>query len=101
MANSPSGESVITRTSRMLHAFDANHRELSASQLAERTGLSASTAHRLATAMAKEGLLDRLERGRFRIGLRLWEAGQRGSMYQSISELALPFMEAIHVTIIK
>lgn len=99
MANSASGESVITRVSRILHAFDADHRELSASELAARAGLSASTAHRLAVGMADEGLLDRIGGGRFRIGLRLWEAGRRGSRYQVMSETALPFMEVVHATL--
>ena len=99
MANSTSGESVITRVARVLQSFDADHREQTSALLAQRADLSASTAHRLATSMAEVGLLDRVGRGRFRIGLALWEAGQRGSLYQSLSELALPFMEAIHVTL--
>lgn len=99
MANSTSGESVITRVARVLECFDADHRELSSSMLAQRSGLSPSTAHRLASSMADAGLLERAGRGRFRIGLGLWEAGQRGSLYQSLSELALPFMEAVHVTL--
>lgn len=99
MANSTSGESVITRVARLLDCFDADHPELSAAQLSARTGLSPSTAHRLASDMAEAGLLFRTGRGRFRIGLALWEAGQRGSRFQALSQLALPFMEAIHVTL--
>lgn len=99
MANSSSGESVIERVARMLHAFDAEHRELSSSQLAQRAQLSPSTAHRLATSMTEVGLLQRVGRGKFRIGLGLWEAGQRGTLFQTLSEHALPFMEAIHVTL--
>lgn len=99
MANSPSGESVITRVSRLLRAFDQEHTELTAAELAERAGLSASTAHRMATAMVEEGLLERTGRGAFRIGLRLWEAGRRGTAFQSLSEVALPFMEALHITL--
>ena len=99
MANSRSGESVITRVARILECFDAEHPELSAAQIAVRADLSASTAHRLASDMAEAGLLFRTGRGRFRIGLALWEAGQRGSRYQMLSQLALPFMEAIHVTL--
>ncbi|MFC7401711.1 IclR family transcriptional regulator [Citricoccus sp. GCM10030269] len=99
MANSRSGESVVSRVARLLQCFDADHSELSAVEMADRAGLSSSTAHRLASAMAEEGLLFRTGRGRFRIGLALWEAGQRGSRFQAFSQLALPFMEAIHVTL--
>lgn len=98
MANSPSGESVIQRLVRVLHAFDADHPELTASELADRAGLSTSTAHRLAGDMAEEGLLRRTPAGRFRIGLVLWELGQRSSTYQEFGQAALPFMEAVHVT---
>lgn len=98
MANSRSGESLIQRLVRVLHAFDADHPELTASELAFRTGLSSSTAHRLAGDMAEEGLLRRTPDGRFRIGLVLWELGQRSSTYQEFGQAALPFMEAVHVT---
>lgn len=98
MANSPSGESLIQRLVRVLHAFDAEHPELTASELAVRADLSSSTAHRLAADMAEEGLLHRTHGGRFRIGLVLWELGQRSSSYQEFGQTALPFMEAVHVT---
>lgn len=98
MANSRSGESLIQRLVRVLHAFDAEHPELTASELAARAGLSTSTAHRLAGDMAEEGLLRRTPDGRFRIGLVLWELGQRSSTYQEFGQAALPFMEAVHVT---
>ncbi|WP_313818205.1 IclR family transcriptional regulator [Citricoccus sp.] len=98
MANSRSGESLIQRLVRVLHAFDAEHPDLTASELALRTGLSTSTAHRLAGDMAEEGLLRRTPDGRFRIGLVLWELGQRSSTYQEFGQAALPFMEAVHVT---
>lgn len=98
MANSRSGESLIQRLVRVLHAFDAEHPELTASELADRAGLSSSTAHRLAGDMAEEGLLRRTPGGAFRIGLVLWELGQRSSTYQEFGQAALPFMEAVHVT---
>lgn len=99
MANSPSGQSVVHRVSRILQCFDAEHPELSAGELAAKAGLSSSTAHRLAVDMAREGLLVRVGRGRFRVGLRLWEAGQRGSAFRDIAQAALPFMEAVHITL--
>lgn len=99
MANSRSGESVVHRVARILQAFDAEHPELSAGELAARTGLASSTAHRLAAEMTREGLLWRAGRGRFRVGLGLWEAGQRGSTFRDFAQTALPFMEAVHVTL--
>lgn len=98
MANSRSGESLIQRLVRVLHAFDSDHPELTATELADRAELSSSTAHRLAADMAEEGLLRRTPGGGFRIGLVLWELGQRSSSYQEFGQAALPFMEAVHVT---
>lgn len=98
MANSRSGESVVDRLSRILHAFDVEHQELTTTELASRADLSISTAHRLAGDMAAHGLLRRTPQGKFRIGLVLWELAQRSSTYQKFGQQALPFMEAVHVT---
>lgn len=99
MANSRSGETLVQRVARVLRSFDADHRELSARELAERADLATSTAHRIATEMVREGLLRRTSGGRFRVGLGLWEAGQRGSSFRDFAQTALPFMESVHVTL--
>ena len=98
MANSSSGESLVQRLVRVLHAFDDEHPELTVSDLAVRAGLSVSTAHRLAGSMTEEGLLSRTPDGRYRIGLVLWELGQRASSFQEFGQVALPFMEAVHIS---
>lgn len=98
MANSRSGESVVQRLVRVLHAFDRDHPELTATELAARSGLAVSTAHRLAGDMVTEGLLHRTSEGRFRIGLTMWELAERSSAHQEFGQLALPFMEAVHAT---
>lgn len=97
MANSPSGESVVQRVARILHAFDADHPELTASELAARSGLSRSTAHRIAADLETEGLLSRTPDGRLRIGLVLWELAQRSSAQRAFVETALPFLEGMHL----
>jgi len=98
MANSRSGESVVQRLVRVLHAFDRDRPELTATELSARSGLAISTAHRLAGDMVSEGLLQRTPEGRFRIGLAMWELAERSSTYQEFGQLALPFMEAVHAT---
>nr|WP_255459686.1 IclR family transcriptional regulator [Micrococcus sp. TA1] len=98
MANSRSGESVVERLVRILNAFDMDHAELTATEVAARADLSLSTAHRLAGDMTTHGLLRRTPQGKFRIGLVLWELAQRSSSYQEFGQQALPFMEAVHVT---
>lgn len=98
MANSSSGESLVERLVRVLQAFDAEHQDLTLTELAQRAGLALSTAHRLAGSMVDSGLLRRAHDGRFRIGLVLWELAQRSSAYQEFGQAALPFMEAVHVS---
>lgn len=96
MANSRSGESVIARTVRIIDAFGMRRTSLSAAALARLTGLAPTTAYRLARELVEEGLLERDERGLFRLGRRLWELGSRGSATASLADVALPFMRDVH-----
>lgn len=93
MANSPSGESIITRVVRVLSAFDDGAPALSLRELSRRAELPVSTAHRLVSELEVEGLLIRDSAGRLRHGHRLWELASRGSRANSLREAALPPME--------
>ncbi len=95
MANSPSGDTMIDRVVRILGAFDAGATDLTASAIARRAGLSASTAHRIAGELAGTGLLERDEDGRYRIGMRLWELTTRGSRALALRQAALPHMQRV------
>lgn len=92
MANSPSGESVISRVVRILESFDRQRVQLSQSALARRAELPLSTAQRLTVELIKAGLLERTPSGDLRPGLRLWELALRSSRALSLREIALPFM---------
>lgn len=92
MANSPSGESVISRVVRILESFDRQRSELSQSALARRADLPLSTAQRLTVDLVRAGLLERTTTGDLRPGLRLWELALRSSRALSLREVALPFM---------
>ncbi|SDB79800.1 DNA-binding transcriptional regulator, IclR family [Raineyella antarctica] len=92
MANSPSGESVISRVVRILESFDRQRSQLSQSALARRADLPLSTAQRLTVDLVKAGLLERTPSGDLRPGLRLWELALRSSRALSLREIALPFM---------
>lgn len=96
MANSRSGESVVQRIARVLNAFEGEHAQLSASDIASRAGLSASTAHRLIQDLTLEGLLAKSSEGGYEIGLNLWEISQRSSSMQRFSRKARPFLAGLH-----
>jgi DNA-binding IclR family transcriptional regulator len=84
---------VIGRALRLLDAFDAQHRELTLSELARRAGMPLSTAHRLMQELCVWGAVERDADGLYRIGLRLWELGSLAPRGPGLRETALPFLE--------
>ncbi|ROS74462.1 IclR family transcriptional regulator [Cellulomonas sp. PhB143] len=92
----PPGPGVVERAFALLRAFDAEHRTLALSDLARRSGTPRSSALRLARSLVDVGALERLDDGRFTVGLGLLEVAPRG---HGLREVALPFMEDLfHVT---
>ncbi|MEU7474650.1 IclR family transcriptional regulator [Lentzea sp. NPDC042327] len=81
------------RALQLLDAFDAEHRELTLSDLARRAGLPLSTAHRLMQELCAWGAAERGADGLYRIGLRLWELGSLAPRGPGLRETALPFLE--------
>lgn len=96
MANSRSGESVLQRAMRILECFDADTPRLTASQVAEATGLSRSTTHRLVTEMASVGMLQRLDDGNLTVSVHSWETSVRCSPLEQLRDLAKPVLEDLH-----
>lgn len=90
------GEGALARTVRLLAAFTEDEVELSAAQLATRSGLPRSTAHRLAGALAAIGFLNKTEAGRYTVGTRLWEFGELSPLSLRLREGALPFLERLY-----
>ena len=83
--------SYLHRVVAVLAAFRAEDDEVGVSELARRTGLPKSTVHRIALALVEEGLLER--RGlQVRLGLRLFEIGQRVPRQRVLRDAALPYM---------
>jgi DNA-binding IclR family transcriptional regulator len=85
--------SVVARTLRILDAFSAEHRSVTLTELARRTGLPLSTVHRMVAELLTWGALERAADGRFHIGLRLWEVGSLAPRSQALRERALPYLE--------
>ncbi|GAA4227560.1 IclR family transcriptional regulator [Actinomadura meridiana] len=86
----PSG-SFLGRAVALLSAFRADDDDLGAAELARRSGLPRSTTHRLALDLVEAGLLER--RGtRVRLGLKLFEIGQRVPRQRVLRDAAVPLM---------
>jgi DNA-binding IclR family transcriptional regulator len=87
------GTGVLERALAVLEVFDAHTPALGLADICRRTGLPKSTVHRLTAEMCRERLLDRLDDGSFRLGIRLFELGELVPTHRSLSEAALPIME--------
>lgn len=65
-------------------------------QLALQTGLHPSTAHRILAVMVDSRLVDRVEPGTYRLGIRLLELGNLVKTRISVRQVALPYMQRLH-----
>ena len=86
------GDTVLGRAFRILAAFDEAGAELSLDALAGRTGLSRSTASRIAGRLVRERALERSAHG-WMLGTRLFELGQLVAREQRLRERALAHMQ--------
>ncbi|WP_243077213.1 IclR family transcriptional regulator [Microbacterium sp. SS28] len=99
MANSSSGDSMTQRIVRVLETFTADRTAQTASEIGRRAGLPSSTAHRVVDDLVREGLLERDEEHRVRLGMRLWELALRGSSALRLRQAALPSMERVQARV--
>ena len=65
-------------------------------QLATETRLHPSTAHRILSVMVDNRLVDRIEPGTYRLGIRLLELGNLVKSRISVRQVALPHMQDLH-----
>jgi DNA-binding IclR family transcriptional regulator len=84
--------SVLGKVRPILEAFNAEDDALSLAELVRRTGVAKATVHRLAQELVVWGLLERSGCD-YRLGLRLFEIGQRVHRQRILREVAQPYME--------
>ena len=100
MARGSAGESVLHRHLRVLGAFETRHPFLTLGEVAERSGLPASTTHRLLAELEREGLVDRWPEDRtYRLGVRLYELASRTPGALGLRETARPFLAQVHAAV--
>ena len=87
---------VIDRMMKLLDVLAAHPEPLGLKQVAQYTGLHPSTAHRILSAMAGGRLVDRIDPGSYRLGMRLLDLGNLVRSRISVRELALPVMRELH-----
>ncbi|MFD2415154.1 IclR family transcriptional regulator [Amycolatopsis pigmentata] len=89
------GASVASRVFAVLGAFDAEHRALTASELARRAALPLATAHRLAAELVALGGLERQD-DRYVVGRRLWALGLLAPVQAELRQIAAPFLQDLY-----
>lgn len=87
---------MLARVMRILGCFTEDDHELGASQLAEMTGLSPSTLHRITSQMVDAGMLTRVPGRRYALGDRLFELGELSPLSLRLRETALPHMQRLY-----
>ncbi|WP_433461675.1 IclR family transcriptional regulator [Spirillospora sp. CA-128828] len=87
----PSEDGFLRRAVAVLSAFRADDDALGAAELGRRSGLPKSTAHRIALDLVEAGLLER-QGPRVRLGLKLFEIGQRVPRQRVLRDAAAPYM---------
>jgi DNA-binding IclR family transcriptional regulator len=90
---------VIARMMKLLDVLAGHPEPLGLKQVAQYTGLHPSTAHRILSAMAGDRIVDRIEPGSYRLGMRLLELGNLVKMRINVREMALPVMRELHAQI--
>ncbi|GHE40622.1 IclR family transcriptional regulator [Streptosporangium violaceochromogenes] len=95
-ADSGTMNSVLGKTRLILEAFTAEDDALSLSELVRRSGVAKATVYRLAQELLRWGVLERSGTD-YRLGLRLFEIGQRVPRQRILREAALPYMQDLLV----
>jgi DNA-binding IclR family transcriptional regulator len=94
--NAPPGVTVTSRVLSILGCFDAGHRSLTLTEVAQRAGLTLPTAHRLVGELADWGALRRASHGRYVIGRRLWDLGLLAPVQTDLRNVAAPFLQDLY-----
>ncbi|MGH3281632.1 MAG: IclR family transcriptional regulator, partial [Trebonia sp.] len=94
--NGAPGVSVTSRVLAILGGFDAEHRSLALTEIAQRAGLTLPTAHRLVGELASWGALRRTSHGRYVIGRRLWDLGLLAPVQTDLRNVASPFLHDLY-----
>ena len=80
----------------LLGALSRHNLPVNLKQLATETRLHPSTAHRILAVMVDNRLVDRIEPGTYRLGIRLLELGNLVKSRISVRQEALPHMQDLH-----
>ncbi|MGH3253043.1 MAG: IclR family transcriptional regulator [Trebonia sp.] len=90
------GTTVTSRALSVLGSFDAEHKALTLTEIAQRAGLTLPTAHRLVGELVAWGALRRTGVGRYVIGRRMWDLGLLAPVQTGVRDVASPFLHDLY-----
>jgi DNA-binding IclR family transcriptional regulator len=93
---SKSSIQVIERMMKLLDVLAQSPDAVALKALAAQASLHPSTAHRILTALVADRMVERVDQGSYRLGMRLLELGNLVKSRISVREHALPFMRELH-----
>ena len=80
----------------LIEALAAHTAPANLKQLAGETQLHPSTAHRILSVLVENRLVERIEPGAYRLGIRLLELGNLVQSRLNVRQEALPYMQSLH-----
>jgi len=95
-AGAKSSIQVIERMMRLLDVLSQHPEPVGLKTLAQASHLHPSTAHRILTSLVHDRMVERVDQGNYRLGIRLIELGNLVKGRISVREHALPFMRELH-----
>lgn len=93
---SKSSIQVIERMTRLIDVLAGHGEAVGLKELSRSTGLHPSTTHRILTALVHDRLVERVDQGNYRLGIRFLELGNLVKARISVREHALPLMRELH-----
>src|SRR5258706_72639 len=87
---------VIGRMTRLLEVLARHGQPVALKTLSQASALHPSTAHRILGALVNDGLVERVDPGSYRLGIRLLELGNLVKARISVREHPLPHMRELH-----
>ena len=88
---------VIERMMTLLDELAQHPEPVALKILAKETKLHPSTAHRILTAMVNDRMVERVDQGNYRLGIKLLELGNLVKARISVRDHALPFMRVVNI----
>jgi IclR family transcriptional regulator, KDG regulon repressor len=87
---------ALDRAAAILNCFEVGEPELNVRDIAERTGLHKSTAHRILMALQHNGFVEQdAASGRYHLGLQLVKLGEHAVQRLDVRMVARPFLEEL------